>query len=55
MPAGTPCECTCSVPWALQLFAGMSYALLGPDGKVFKSVNLDVGEPKSTPLHWTGI
>jgi hypothetical protein len=50
-----PCMSACTVAADLQLFAGMSYALLGPDGKVSKSVNLDVNEPKSAPLNWTGF
>lgn len=39
----------------LQLFAGLSFSLLGADGKITRSVHLDVSEPKREPLNWTGF
>jgi hypothetical protein len=39
----------------LQLFTGLCYALLGPDGKVSKSVHLALNEPRSAPMYWTGF
>lgn len=39
----------------LQLFAGMCFSLLGPDGKVTKSAHLALNEPKSAPMMWTGF
>ena len=38
-----------------QLFAGMCYALLGPDGKVSRVGHLNLNGPKSTPMQWTGV
>lgn len=58
---GTPNDATtrpavsCSGLADLQMFTGLCYALLGPDGKVSKSLHLALNEPKSAPMHWTGF
>lgn len=38
-----------------QLFTGMCFMLLDDAGQVTKSVHLEIPEPKTAPLRWTGF